>query len=102
MPYWIIGRVSQQPLHVLSNHVQADPVTVLPVQIQFDDADTPVDVLDALLIARYAAGEHTAAHRASVKRLRAEATLLPADATIIRTAREDEHHTVLAEGEGWL
>ncbi|GAB3904291.1 hypothetical protein GCM10029964_097730 [Kibdelosporangium lantanae] len=37
-----------------------------------------------------------------MKRLRAEATLLPADATIIRTAREDEHHTVLAEGEGWL
>src|SRR4051812_18831443 len=100
--YWIIGRVSQQPLHVLTNHVQADPVTVLPVQIQFDDADSPMDVLDALLIARYTAGEHTAAHRASVKRLRAEATLLPTDATVIRTAREDDRHTVLAEGEGWL
>jgi hypothetical protein len=102
VPYWIIGGVSQQPLHVLSNHVQADPVTVLPVQIQFDDTDSPVDVLDALLLARYTAGEHVAAHRATVKRLRAEATLLPTDATIIRTAREEDRNTVLAEGEGWL
>lgn len=91
-----------QQLHVLRNVAQPDPASVLPVRLQFDDADSPVDVLDALLIAQFTAGEHKAAHSKSLKRVRSDATLLPAGATVIRTVRDTGRNTVLAAGDGWL
>ncbi|WP_207926573.1 DUF5925 domain-containing protein [Actinocrispum wychmicini] len=91
-----------QQLHVLRNVIQPDPASVLPVRLQFDDADSPIDVLDALLIARFAAGEHKAAHTKSLKRVRAEASLLPVGATVIRTVQDENRNAVLAVGEGWV
>jgi hypothetical protein len=94
--------VSQQPLHVVKTAAQPDPATVLPVHLQFDDADAPIDVLDALIITRFSSGDHSAAHTKQVKRLRKDASLLPAGATIIRTVRDDNRSGVLAAGDGWL
>jgi uncharacterized protein DUF5925/ATPase family protein associated with various cellular activities (AAA) len=89
-------------LHVLKSSVQSDPISVLPVHLQLDDADSPIDVLDALLITRFSAGEHSAAHLKSLKRVRPESTLLPAGATVIRTVRDDSRTGLLAAGNGWL
>ncbi|MEV4315348.1 DUF5925 domain-containing protein [Actinocrispum sp. NPDC049592] len=81
---------------------QPDPITVLPVRVQLDDNDSPMDVLDALLITQFSAGGHTAAHTVQVKRLRDGARLLPDGARVIRTVREDDRRGVLAAGDGWL
>ena len=102
---WIIVRVSQngqQTLHIMEVPAQRDPATVLPLRLQFDDADSPIDVLDALLIAQFGAGEHSVARTTQVKRLRKDAPLLPAGATVIRTASDDNRRAVLAAGDGWL
>lgn len=92
--------MSSQPLHVLAQEV--DPATILPLAIGLDDNDTPIDVLDALLITRFGTGEYPAARSTYIKRLRKDATLLPAGARVLRTAHEDERSSVLATGDGWL
>ncbi len=97
----MIVRVSKQALHIVEVAAQPDPATVLPVRLQFDDADTPIDVLDALLITRFSSGAQPAARTTSISRLRKDATLLPDGATVIRTAREDNRRSVLAAGDGW-
>jgi Domain of unknown function (DUF5925)/ATPase family associated with various cellular activities (AAA) len=94
--------VSQQPLHVVKTAAPSDPSTVLPVHLQLDDADTPMDVLDALLITRFGTGDHSAAHTKKIKRLRKGASLLPEGATVIRTVRDDNRSGQLAAGDGWL
>lgn len=91
-----------QQLHVLKTVTTTDPVTVMPLRLQFDDADTPIDVLDALSIAPFAGGELPFARTGNVKRVRKEAALLPADATVIRVAQDDTRKAVLATGEGWM
>ena len=95
-------RVSKQALHIVEVAAQPDPATVLPVVLQLDDADSPIDILDALLITRFGTGAHAAARTAQVKRLRKDAPLLPAGATVIRTATEDSRSAVLATGDGWM
>lgn len=94
--------MSTQSLHILKTVAEADPATVLSPRLQFDDNDGPIDVLDALLITRFVTGEHTAARTARVARPREEATLLPSDATIIRTAKSDNKQSILATGDGWM
>jgi len=94
--------VSKQALHIVEVVAQPDPATVLPVRLQLDDADSPIDILDALLITRFGIGAHPAARTTQVKRLRKDAPLLPTGATVIRTASEDSRSALLATGEGWL
>jgi hypothetical protein len=94
--------VSKQALHIVEVAAQPDPATVLPVYLQLDDADSPIDILDALLITRFGTGAHPAARTTQVKRLRKDAPLLPAGATVIRTAKEDTRSAVLATGDGWM
>ncbi len=94
-------RVTKQ-LHVLKTVAAPDPVSAMPLRLQFDDADTPIDVLDALSIAPFAAGELPAARTANVKRLRKDAVLLPAEATVIRVAQDETRKAVLATGDGWM
>jgi hypothetical protein len=96
-----VSKQGQQALHILEVAAQPDPATILPIRLQLDDADTPIDVLDALLLVRFGAGEHPAARTTQVKRLRKDAALLPAGATVIRTARDDNRRALLATGDGW-
>ncbi|MET0236511.1 MAG: DUF5925 domain-containing protein [Kibdelosporangium sp.] len=91
-----------QQLHVLKTVTAPDPVSVMPLRLQFDDADTPIDVLDALSIAPFVGGELPAARTANVKRLREEAALSPAGSTVIRVAQDETRKAVLATGEGWM
>nr|WP_232328447.1 DUF5925 domain-containing protein [Kibdelosporangium sp. MJ126-NF4]CEL21977.1 putative ATPase [Kibdelosporangium sp. MJ126-NF4]CTQ92757.1 putative ATPase [Kibdelosporangium sp. MJ126-NF4] len=94
--------MSKQQLHVLKTAATPDPVTVLPTHLQLDAGDSPIGVLDALFISLFTTGEHTASQSASVQPLKADAVLLPADATIIREAKDDARKAVLATGEGWI
>jgi Domain of unknown function (DUF5925)/ATPase family associated with various cellular activities (AAA) len=89
-------------LHVVPPVTAPDPATVMPLRIQFDDGDAPIDVLDAFALTYFMSGEHPAARQVSLKQVRDDASLLPADATVIRTARDETRSSVLATGEGWL
>jgi hypothetical protein len=94
--------VTKQQLHVLKTVTAPDPVSVMPLRLQFDDADTPIDVLDALSIAPFVGGELPAARTANLKRLRKEAALMPAGATVIRVAQDGPRKAVLTTGDGWM
>ncbi|KOG91390.1 DUF5925 domain-containing protein [Streptomyces varsoviensis] len=74
---------------------------VLPIRLTMDDSDSCSDVVDALFLGRFAAGEQPYARSHSVDRVRSGATLLPAAAKVVRSARDDDRSATLAEGDGW-
>ncbi len=74
---------------------------VLPVRLTMDDSDSCSDVVDALFLGRFTTGEQPYARSHSVDRVRSGATLLPAAAKVVRSARDDDRSATLAEGDGW-
>ena len=83
------------------NHVTFDPVRLLPSVINVDDSDTPADVIDALALAPFTSGTEPHAAAARLDEVLAEATLLPKDATVLRTSTSPTCSAVLAAGSGW-
>ncbi len=79
----------------------ADPHDALPIRLHVDDSDSPSDVVDALFLGRFATGEQPHAQSVTIERVKAEATLLPPRATVLRSARDTDRSATLAEGEGW-
>src|SRR5689334_18868191 len=79
----------------------ADPHDALPIRLHVDDSDSPSDVVDALFLGRFATGEQPYAQSVTIERVKAEATLLPPRATVLRSARDTDRSATLAEGEGW-
>ncbi|MFF0449168.1 DUF5925 domain-containing protein [Streptomyces sp. NPDC004609] len=79
----------------------AQPHDALPIRLNLDDSDSPLDVVDALFLGRFATGAQPYSHSSSIDRVRPGVTLLPAAATVLRTARDDDDSRVLAEGDGW-
>ncbi|MBD0707773.1 MULTISPECIES: DUF5925 domain-containing protein [unclassified Streptomyces] len=77
------------------------PQHALPIRLTLDDSDSPSDVVDALFLGRFATGEQPYAHSTTLDRVRPEATLLPAGASVLRVAKDDDRSALLAEGEGW-
>jgi hypothetical protein len=77
------------------------PTVGAPYVVQLDDADTPVDVIDAMALEPFLAGRHPVAVTRRIDRLRPDATLLPAGAEVLRRATEDGRTAVLAAGAGW-
>lgn len=69
--------------------------------VSLDDSDTPFDVVDALALEPFTSGEQPWAHSVQIDRLRPGATLVPADATVVRTVVEDSRDSRLAVGDGW-
>ncbi|CAM3854107.1 DUF5925 domain-containing protein [Kibdelosporangium persicum] len=94
--------MSKQQLHVVKTVTAPEPVTAMPMRVSLTSHDGPFDVLDALFISLYTAGEHTASRSARIEPINQDATLLPAAATILREAKDDKRSSVLAAGEGWL
>lgn len=78
-----------------------DPHHALPIRLNVDDSDSPSDVVDALFLGRFASGEQPYSHSVTIERVKPEATLLPPDATVLRSARDSDRSATLAEGEGW-
>ncbi|RII18855.1 ATPase family associated with various cellular activities (AAA) [Streptomyces sp. YIM 130001] len=79
----------------------ADPQSALPMRLNVDDSDSPADVVDALFLGRFATGEQPHSHSASIDRVKSGLTLLPPDAEVLRSARDDDRSATLAQGEGW-
>ena len=81
--------------------MSANPHDALPIRLNVDDSDSPADVVDALFLGRFATGEQPHSHAANIDRVRSGATLLPPDAVVLRSARDDDRSATLAEGDGW-
>lgn len=79
----------------------ANPFDALPVRLDLDDGDMPSDVVDALLLGRFAAGEQPYAHSATLERVRPGVELVPDDARVLRATAGPDRSATLAEGDGW-
>lgn len=80
--------------------VEAD--SALQLVLQFDDNDSPSDVVDALLLSAFVSGAQPWALSATLNRVRDDATLLPSGARVLREAAAKDHSVVrLASGDGW-
>ncbi len=74
---------------------------MLDFHVALDDADTPRDVLDALMLAAFTTGEQPFAHSSHLPKVREEATLLPESGLLRWTATDDGVRSHLVKGEGW-
>ncbi len=69
--------------------------------VNVDDADTPYDVVDALALTSFTAGEQPYARSARLDRIHPDASLLPSGAQLLREVVEDNRGSRLAAGDGW-
>jgi len=84
-----------------SRNSQTPPHQALPIHLRLDDSDSPGDVIDALFLGRFASGEQPYSRGSSLDSVRTGLTLLPPDATVLRSVREKNRSSLLAEGDGW-
>jgi len=75
---------------------------LLPIVMNYDDDMDAFDVIDALALGPYVRGDYPHARSKWINRIRKDATLLPPDAHVIRTAEQGGQHAFLASGENWL
>jgi hypothetical protein len=75
--------------------------SALQFVLQFDDTDTPSDVVDALSLSAFINGGQPWARTTQIDRVKAEATLLPEGARLLRSAARDHMTVRLACGDGW-
>ncbi|MDI1462414.1 DUF5925 domain-containing protein [Catellatospora sp. KI3] len=73
----------------------------LPTNLTLDDADTPRDIVDAMILAPFSTGDQPYAHTARLPKVRKDAPLLPADGHVLRVATDDGLRSHLAAGDGW-
>jgi hypothetical protein len=79
----------------------AEPSTAMPLVMQFDDADSLADVLDALVLSHFVSGAQPWARTKRLDRVKADASLLPPGARPARVVVGDGGESRLALGEGW-
>src|SRR5690242_15364876 len=74
----------------------------LPMNIWIDDADSAIDVIDALALSPFATGAQPWSRLANLERVRSDAPLAPKGGRVLRTARvEDGTESRLICGDGW-
>lgn len=74
----------------------------LPMNIWLDDADSAIDVIDALALSPFATGAQPWSRLANLERVRPDAPLSPSGGRLLRTARvEDGTESRLICGDGW-
>jgi len=96
-----IQRHGTQRLAPLTVAASPDPARLLPASVYYDSADTPRDVIDALILAVFAEGSQPHARTTRLSEVRPGATLAPAGAHLLRAATDDGQECLLAAGEGW-
>ncbi|SCL66914.1 ATPase family associated with various cellular activities (AAA) [Micromonospora citrea] len=77
------------------------PGAGIPSMLQYDDADTPCDVIDALVLADFVTGRHPWSHTVRLSRVRPDAPLTAPDGRLLRTAVENRQRSRLLAGDGW-
>ena len=87
----------------MRTHPEADeaPGTGIPSMLQYDDADTPCDVIDALVLADFVTGRHPWSHAVRLSRVRPDAPLTDPDGRVLRTAVDNRQLSRLLAGDGW-
>ncbi|SDR13272.1 DUF5925 domain-containing protein [Thermostaphylospora chromogena] len=80
--------------------VTPDPAQ-LPMCVYLDDADEPVDVIDALALSPFVSGAQPWSRMRNLERLRPEAALVPESGRLLRAAREERRESRLFSGDGW-
>jgi len=80
---------------------EREPVLVPSFVFRLDDEDVPCDVVDAMALAAFVDGRQPWACSADIDKVRDGAPLLPANATMLRSAVQDSRQTQLAVGDGW-
>ncbi|HEX2317911.1 MAG TPA: DUF5925 domain-containing protein [Streptosporangiaceae bacterium] len=78
-----------------------DPACLLLPAIGLDSADTPRDVIDALILAAFTEGSRPFARTARLQEVRRGAAMVPAGATVLRAAVDGAQEALLATGDGW-
>ncbi len=78
-----------------------DPACLIQPAIGLDSADTPRDVIDALILAAFADGSQPFARTARLQEVRRDAAMVPAGATVLRAAVDGAQEALLARGDGW-
>ncbi|RVX40065.1 ATPase family protein associated with various cellular activities (AAA) [Nonomuraea polychroma] len=74
----------------------------LPMNIWIDDADSAIDVIDALALSPFATGAQPWSRLANLERVRPDAPLSPPSGRVLRTARVDDgSESRLISGDGW-
>ena len=78
-----------------------DAFSPLPFVVHVDDANDPVDVLDALILGPFVAGSQPHARTVRLNRVRPGASLLPPAVDANRVAVDGSRRAHLATGDGW-
>jgi hypothetical protein len=65
-----------------------------------DSADTPRDVIDALILAAFTEGSQPFARTARLQEVRRGAAMVPAGAAVLRAAVDGPQEALLATGDG--
>jgi Domain of unknown function (DUF5925)/ATPase family associated with various cellular activities (AAA) len=78
-----------------------DPACLLLPAIGLDSADTPRDVIDALILAAFTEGSQPFARTARLQEVRRGAAMVPVGATVLRAAVDGAQEALLATGDGW-
>jgi Domain of unknown function (DUF5925) len=73
----------------------------LAVHAAVDDADSPRDVLDLLVLETFVTGRQPYARTAALESVRPEAPLAPPDARVVRETIDDSAQVRLYTGDGW-
>lgn len=92
----------QEPLRLIGpREPAADPVPELSWVMNFDDADSTQDVIDALALSPFVRGEQPCARSVRLERVKADAPLRPHGSKVLRTVDTDGVGSLLAAGDGW-
>jgi hypothetical protein len=78
-----------------------DPARLVPVGLNFDDLDTPADVVDALILSAFADGSQPYSKTVRIGQIKPEVSLLPAGGQVLRVAADSGREARLATGDGW-
>lgn len=78
-----------------------EPPAGMALRALVDDADSPRDVLDLLILDAFAVGRHPYARSVSLESVRPDARLAPQDGQLVREAIDDNTRVRLYRGEGW-
>lgn len=92
---------SSDPSHRPAAKPAPEPAPPLPSLLRYDDADTPCDVIDALVLADFITGRHPWSHTVRLPRARPDAELVPVDGDLLRTAVDARQRSQLLGGDGW-
>lgn len=90
----------QEILHLVEVSA-SEPDLAMSVVFNLSDNNSPADVLDVLSLRPFATGEQPWSKSTRLEHVKADAPLCPEGGRVLRTASEDDKHSVLAAGDGW-